>query len=71
MTNKLNTPFFHLFYLNFKKFKKFLLSILIYNVVLVSGIQKSDSVIHVPSLFFRFFSRLGYYRMLSRIPCSI
>ena len=36
-------------------------------VVLVSGVQQSDSVINIhTSIFFRFFSHLGYYRILSR-----
>ena len=40
---------------------------LIYNVVLVSGIQPSDSVI----FFFRFFSIIGYYKILNIVPCAI
>ena len=45
---------------------------LIYNV-LVSGVQQSDSVeyIYRYPLFFRFFSHLGHYRVLSRVPCAI
>ena len=27
--------------------------------------------IHIYPLFFRFFSHIGYYRMLSRVPCAI
>ena len=27
--------------------------------------------IHIYSFFFRFFSRIGYYRVLSRVPCAI
>ena len=42
---------------------------MIYNVVLVSGIQPSDSVTHV--LFFRFFSLIDYYKMLNIVPCAI
>ena len=46
---------------------------MIYNAVLVPGIQQSDSVlylyiniyIYIYILFFRFFSILGYYRILS------
>ena len=58
-------------------FSSFLLSKievqLIYNIVLASGMQQSDSVICVcigSELFFRFFSYMGYYKMLS-IPPSV
>ena len=35
--------------------------------VLVSGVQQSDSVIHVHiSIFFKFFSHLGYYRIFEQ-----
>ena len=44
---------------------------LIYNVRLVSGVQQSDSVTHVYSLFFRFFSHIGYHRVLSGVSCAI
>ena len=43
---------------------------LIYNVVLVSGVQQSEPVRHNP-LFFRFFSHLGHCRVLSTAPCAI
>ena len=43
---------------------------MIYNVVLVSGVQQSGSAIHI-YFFFRFFSHIGYYRLLSRVPCVI
>ena len=45
---------------------------LIYNVVLVSGVQQSDSVTHthIP-IFFRFFSLIGYYKILSIVACAI
>ena len=37
--------------------------------VLVSGVQQSDWVIHVHiSMFFKFFSRLGYYRIFEQSP---
>ena len=39
------------------------------NVVLVSGEQQSDSVIRL--FFVKFFPHLGYYRILSRVPCAI
>ena len=47
---------------------------LIYNVVLASGVQQNDSVIHIhmsPPLFLRFFSHISHYRVLSRVPCAI
>ena len=37
---------------------------MIYNVVLVSGVQQSDLVTHISILF-----HIGYYRVLSRVPC--
>ena len=51
----------------------FLLEVyLIYNAMLVSGIQQSDSVIHTyVCIFFRFFSLIGYYKILSIVPCTI
>ena len=43
---------------------------LICSVVLVSGIQHSDSVRHkYVSLLFRFFSLIGYYKILNIVPC--
>ena len=45
---------------------------LIYNVVLVSGVQQSDSIIHIHIfILFRLFSHIGYHRILSRVPCAI
>ena len=47
---------------------------MIYNVVLVSGVWQSESVIHIHRstlLFFIFFSHIGHYRVLSRVPCAI
>ena len=39
---------------------------MIYNVVLVSGIQQSESAnIHIYPFFLRFFSHIGYYRILT------
>ena len=39
---------------------------------IISGVQQSDSVIHIHiSILLKFFSHLGYYRPLSRIPCAI
>ena len=41
--------------------------------MLVSGVQQSDSVIHIGVYIyiFRFFSLIDYYRILSRVPCAI
>ena len=40
---------------------------LIYNVVLVSGVQQSESVvIYMYPLFFRFFSHIGHYGVSNR-----
>ena len=47
-------------------FKIFIGIYMIYNVVLVLGVQQSESVIHMhisSSLFFRFFSHIGHYRV--------
>ena len=52
-------------------FKKILVEIqLVYNIVLVSGIQQSDSVIHIHNLF-RLFSIISYYKILNILPCAI
>ena len=40
------------------------------NIVLVSGVQQSDSVIHV-YIFFIFFSVIGYYKTLNIVPSAI
>ena len=47
---------------------------LIYTAVLVSAVQQSESIIHILyiyPLFFRFYSHIGHYRVLSRVPCAI
>ena len=42
---------------------------MIYSAVLVSGIQKIDSAMHMHIfMLFRFFSHIGYYRILSQFP---
>lgn len=48
-------------------FKKIIGIQLIYNVGLVSGIQQRESVVHASVLF----SLIGYYRALSRSPCTV
>ena len=44
-----------------------------YNVVLVSAVQHSESAIHIhtTTVFFRFFSHIGHYGVLSRVPCAV
>ena len=46
---------------------------LINDVVLVSGVQQSDSVIYIYIyiFFFRFFSLIGYYKILTIVPSVI
>ena len=46
---------------------------LIYNVVLISAVQQSDSVIHIYiyTFFFIFFSMMVYHRILNIVPCAI
>ena len=36
-----------------------------------SGVQQSDSVIHMYIFFFRFFSLIGYCKILNIVPCAI
>ena len=56
----------------FFKLINFLVEVqLIYNIVLVSGVQHSDSVIHIYIFFFRSFSLICYYKILSIVPCAI
>ena len=50
-----------------KKKKKEIETQLIYNLVLVSGIQQSDSIYS----FLRFFSIIVYYNILNIVPCAI
>ena len=45
---------------------------LLYNVVLISAVQQSESVIRIHvSTVFRVFAYIGHYRILSRPPCVI
>ena len=44
---------------------------LVYNVVLISGVQQSDSVIHICTFFFIFFSVMVHHRILNIVPCAI
>ena len=47
---------------------------LIYNVVLVSGVQQNESVTHIHKFtpfFPRFFLHVGCYKALNRVPCAL
>ena len=44
---------------------------LTYNVVFISAVQQSDSVIHIYTFFFIFFSIIFYHRILDIVPCAI
>ena len=42
-----------------------------YNVVLVSGVQQSESVMHIHiSTHFKILFHIGHYRVLSKVPCA-
>ena len=41
---------------------------LIYNVVLVSGVQQNESIIHKCTLFLIYFSHIGFYRVWVEFP---
>ena len=50
--------------------KLYFLVQLIHKVALLSDVQQSESLcINTFPLLFRFFSHLGHYRILSRVPC--
>ena len=40
-------------------------------VVLVSDAQQSDSYIYIYICFFRFFSIVGHYKVLSTVSCAL
>ena len=44
---------------------------LIYSVVLISAVQQSDSLTHIYTFFFIFFSTVVYHRILNIVPCAI
>ena len=52
-------------------FFNFINILLIYNVVLVSDVQQSDSVTYILFLFFTFFPIIVYHRILKTAPCAI
>ena len=49
-------------------FKKVYFIIVDLNVVLISAVQQSDSVIHISIFFFIFFSVTVYHRILTMVP---
>ena len=52
--------------------KVFIAAWLTYSVVLVSAVQQSESIIHINIFtFLRFFSHIGHYKILGRIPGAI
>ena len=56
------------FYL-FIYFVFYLIFILYWTIVLISGVQQSDSVIHIYIFFFfRYFSHVYYYRIIIEFP---
>ena len=55
--------------LDYYYFKNFIGGWLTYNVVLASGLQQSEPVVHIHISII--FSHTGYYRILSRFPCAI
>ena len=55
----------------FMTLKKIIEVQLIYNLVLVSGIQQSDSVLYILFIFFTLFSFIGYYKIMSIVPSVI
>ena len=64
-----HVKYIHLYARCHFKFKKFYIGVLLINsVTLVLRIQPSDSVTYIHISIFKFFSCLGYYRMLSRAP---
>ena len=44
---------------------------LIHNVVLISAVQKSDSVIHIHTFFFILFSIMVNHRILNIVHCAV
>ena len=55
-----------------KRFSTHIYAQLIDNVMLVSVHSKVVQLyIYMYSFFFKFFAHLGYYRMLSIVPCAI
>ena len=66
-TSTIQMPHFILFYFIF-----IFEVLLVYSVVFVSDVQQNDSVIHTYiSIFFRFFSLIGYSKISNIVPCTV
>ena len=66
IVSRINSHQSHIF------FKEIIEIQLMYNVALVSDVQQSDSAAYnIYIFFFRFFSIIGYYKILNIIPCMI
>ena len=52
-----------------KPYIHFLIEVLL--ISNASGVQHSDSAIHIYIVLFRFFSLIGYYKIFNRVPCAI
>ena len=56
----------------FNVLRNFIGILLMYNVVLVSGVQQSESVMHIHiSTHFKILFHIGHYRVLSKVPCAM
>ena len=54
----------------FLKKKIFFIQLKNYSIVVYYCVSfRCDSVIHMCIFFFRFFSLIGYYKVLSMVPC--
>ena len=53
----------------FKRFNSIKVK-LIYNVVLIPAVQKSDSVTHLYTFFFIMFSITVFHRTVNVVPCA-
>ena len=66
-----NHTLFHNVFRLFFFFNVLLKHSLVYNVVLISAVQQSDSVIHIHTFVFILFSIMVYHRILNIVPCAI
>ena len=55
--------------MTFSFFKLIFIGVLLINNVFL--LYSKVNQLYVYLLFFRFYSHLGYYRVLSRVPCAI
>ena len=66
-----NHTLFHNVFRLFFFFNVLLKHSLVYNVVLISAVQQSDSVIHIHTFVFILFSIMVYHRILNIVPLAI